>query len=93
MNAPEIYRLDDKGKKQDVTKTPKGFLDGIFMNGDAIYVSSWEAQTVFKGKLGGTFEPAFTNLKAPADIAFDRKRSRLLVPRFQEDMVEAYDIK
>jgi sugar lactone lactonase YvrE len=36
----EVYRLDDKGVKQDVTKTPAGGLDGIVSVGDSLLVSS-----------------------------------------------------
>ncbi|MCC6527965.1 MAG: hypothetical protein IT373_35290 [Polyangiaceae bacterium] len=93
FGANELYRLDDKGQKTDVTKLPKGSLDGIVAMGDALLVSSWEASAIFKGKLGGTFEPVLSQLKAPADIGFDTKRSRVLVPRFVEDAVEAYDVK
>src|SRR5262249_42471950 len=89
----ELYRLDDKGAKQDVTKLPKGSLDGIVQMGDALLISSWEGSAIFKGKLGGTFEQVLGDLKAPADIGFDKKRNRVLVPRFQEDAVEAYDVK
>src|SRR5207248_11288154 len=48
---------------------------------------------VYKGKLGGTFEPVLENQKSPADIGWDKKRSRVLVPHFMENTVEAYDIK
>lgn len=89
----EAYRLDDKGKKQDVTKLPKPGLDGVVVFGDALLISSWEGQSVYKGKLGGAFEPLLTGIKAPADIGLDKKRSRVLVPRFMDDVVEAYDVK
>ena len=89
----EVYRVDDKSKKTDGTKLPKGGLDGIVKVGDVFYVSSWEGSAIFKGKLGGTFEQVMGSLKAPADIGFDKKRNRILVPRFMEDAVEAYEVK
>jgi hypothetical protein len=89
----ELYRLDPAGKKQDITKLPKGSLDGIVQTGDMLLVSSWDAQGIYKGKLGGTFELVLSNLPAPADIGWDKKRSRVLVPRFQDNAVEAYDLK
>jgi sugar lactone lactonase YvrE len=92
MNG-EIYRLDKDGKKADVTKTPEGGLDGVVMAGDSLLVSSWKGSAVYKGKLGGTFEPVVTNVSGPADIGFDRKRGRVLVPRFMDNAVEAYEIK
>lgn len=93
FGSNEVYRLDDKGQKQDVTKTPKGGLDGLVWAGDWILVSSWEGSAIYKGKLGGAFEPVFTNLKAPADIGFDTKRKRVLVPLFMDNAVEAWDLK
>lgn len=93
FGAAEVYRLDDKGQKQDVTKTPNGGLDGLIPAGDSLLVSSWGASAVYRGKLGGTFEPALQSLKAPADIGYDKKRGRVLVPRFLDNVVEAYDLK
>jgi hypothetical protein len=94
FGAAELYRVGDKGNKQDVTKLPKGSLDGLVQTGDGtLLVSSWDGQAIYKGKLGGTFEPVIQNIKAPADIGWDKKRSRVLVPRFEDNTVEAYEIK
>ncbi|MBL8720340.1 MAG: hypothetical protein JNL79_30420 [Myxococcales bacterium] len=94
FGAAEIYRVDDKGKKSDATKLPKGSLDGIVKIGaDVLLVSSWESSTIYKGKVGGAFEPILEQLAAPADIGWDSKRSRVLVPRFMGDVVEVYDVK
>jgi hypothetical protein len=89
----ELYRLDDKGVKQDVTKLPGGGLDGIVQAGDKLLVTSWQTSSIYRGTLGGSFEVAFADLKGPADIGFDTKRKRVLVPRFMENAVEAYDLK
>jgi sugar lactone lactonase YvrE len=93
FNGNEIYRLDDKGAKLDVTPIPTGGLDGMASMGDSLLVSSWQGSTIYKGKLGQKFEPAIQGLKGPADFAFDSKRSRVVVPRFMENAVEAYDVK
>lgn len=93
FGSGELYRLDEKGTKHDAQKLPKGGLDGIVSTGDQILVSSWEGQSIFRGKPGGTFEAWVTQAKAPADIGFDKKRGRVLVPRFHEDVVEVYDLK
>ncbi len=76
FGASEIYRIDEKGRKTDATKLSAGSLDGIVRAGDSLLVSSWESSTVYRGKFGGAFEPLFQELKAPADIGFDKKRSR-----------------
>jgi hypothetical protein len=93
FGSGEVYRLDDKGKKADVTKPPKGQLDGVLTLGDSLLVSSWAGSAIYKGKLGGTFDAVLENQKAPADIGYDTKRSRLLIPHFQDNTVEAYEIK
>lgn len=93
MGANELYRLDKDGKRSDVTALPDGMLDGLIAVGDSLLVSSWKASAVFRGKLGGTFETVISNVKGPADIGYDKKRGRVLVPRFLDDAVEAYELK
>jgi hypothetical protein len=93
FGSGELYRLDDKGKKQDAVKPPKGSLDGILLVNDSLYISSWDASAVYKGKPAGPFEVVIPNVKAPADIGFDVKRGRILVPLFMDNAVEAYDVK
>jgi len=93
FGSGELYRLDDKGQKQDAQKLPKGALDGIVPVGDALLVSSWDASTVYRGKAGGAFEPFLTDLKAPADIGYDAKRGRVLVPLFNDHAVVIFDAK
>ncbi|HXX67301.1 MAG TPA: hypothetical protein VEK07_08975, partial [Polyangiaceae bacterium] len=93
FGSGEVYRLDEKGKKQDISKPPAGALDGVVALGDALLVSSWQASAVYRGKLGGTFEVVLSDQKSPADIGYDTKRGRVLVPHFLEDTVEAYDLK
>jgi hypothetical protein len=61
--------------------------------GDSLLVTSWEASTIFRGKLGGTFEAVLTGQKSPADIGYDTKRSRVIVPHLTENTVEVYDLK
>ncbi len=93
FSSNELYRLDEKGTKQDATKLPGGGLDGIVQADDSLFISSWESSTVYRGTLGGAFQPAFADLKSPADIGFDSKRKRLLVPRFLENAVEVYELR
>jgi sugar lactone lactonase YvrE len=89
----EIYRLDDKAKKQDITKVPGGKLDGLLALGDSLLVTSWETNAIYRGKLGGTFELAIPDQKSPADIGYDAKRGRLLVPLLMENTILGYDLK
>jgi hypothetical protein len=61
--------------------------------GADVLISSWEGAALYRGTFGGEFKEIASGLKAPADIGFDTKRSRVLVPRFQENFVEAWDVK
>ena len=94
FGAGEIRAYDLKGKaKGDAMKVPAGGLDGLVMVGDDFLVSSWEGKAVFRGQAGGEFKAVLSDLTAPADIGFDSKRNRVLVPRFQDNLVEAWDLK
>jgi sugar lactone lactonase YvrE len=93
FGSGEVYRLDEKGAKADASKPPKGSLDGVVPLGDSLLVSSWEGSAIYKGKLGGDFELFLPGQKSPADIGYDTKRGRVLVPHFLEDTVEAYELK
>ena len=93
FGSGELFRLDNEGKRKDITPIPEGMLDGIVAAGDSLLVSSWKSSAIYRGKLRGSFEVLVPNVKAPADIGFDKKRSRVLVPRFMEDAVEVYEVK
>lgn len=94
FGSGEIYSLDDKGKKSDAQKLPKGQLDGILPIGAGeLLVTSWESSTVYRGRPGATWTAAIEGVKSPADIGYDAKRFRVLVPLFMENEIRAYDVK
>jgi hypothetical protein len=93
ISGDEVYQLTDKGAREVVTKVPGGQLDGLLAVDDMLIVSSWKTETVYRGPLGGTFAPLLTKVKAVADLGYDSKRKRLLVPRLLDDTVEVYDLK
>ena len=90
----ELYALDPKGKKVDSQKLPKGSLDGIVgLQGGDLLVASWEAGAVYRGKPGGDFKSIIEDVKSPADIGYDTKRARVLVPLFEKNEVHAYELQ
>ncbi|AUX44224.1 uncharacterized protein SOCE26_056880 [Sorangium cellulosum] len=93
LTGGELYRVDDKGKKQEAQKMPKGYLDGLVAAGDTLLVTSWESNALYRGKPGGTFEVLVPDVKGPADLGFDTKRSRVLLPLFLDNEIAAYDVK
>jgi hypothetical protein len=94
FGANEVYRVDERGAKQDVTKTPAGGLSGLVrLPDDSLLVASWQASSIFRGTLGGHFEAVLENQGSPSDIGYDTKRSRLLVPHYVEGTVEAFELQ
>jgi sugar lactone lactonase YvrE len=94
LGAAEAYRLDAKGAMVDETKLVLGGLDGVVvLPGDVLLVVSGDAHAIYKGKLGGAFEIAIPGQSGAADIGYDTKRGRVLVPRMTDNTVEAYDFK
>jgi len=88
----ELYQLAG-GKKSSVAKLPKGSLDGLVHLADGSFlVSSWESKSVYRGK-GTEFTAVVENVDSPADIGYDTKRHRLLVPHFMENVVSIHDIQ
>lgn len=88
FGSGEIYQVDNKGKKAAGQKLPKGQLDGIVaLDGGEYLVSSWEGSEIFRGKPGGEWKPVVENVKSPADIGWDLKRKRVLIPIFQGNSV------
>lgn len=94
FGAKTIYMLDDAGKKGTTVELPGGGLDGILDTGKHIIVSSWEKSTIYAAPAGDTltFAPLIENVSSPADIGYDSKRNRLLVPRFMDNKVEVYQL-
>jgi hypothetical protein len=69
-------------------KLPKGQLDGIvILPGGDVLVSSWEGSAIYRGKPGGEWKAVVENVKSPADIGYDAKRHRVLIPIFQGNSV------
>lgn len=48
---------------------------------------------MYRGKLGGTFEVAIADVKSPADLGYDTKRARVLLPLLLENSVAVYELK
>lgn len=91
--APELFRLDETGAKQQLTSSaPGGRLDGLIAFGDDLVVASHEASALLRGKLGGAFRVAIAVQGGPADIGSDTRRGCVLIPHLLEDRVDAYEL-
>lgn len=93
IKGDQVYRLTGTGEPDTITKIPGGMLDGLIAIDAMLIVSSWSTKTIYRGPLGGAFTPLVTKVQGVADMGYDSKRKRLLVPRFLDDTVEVYDLK
>jgi hypothetical protein len=92
LRTGEVYKLDMKGEKSDVHKLPRAGLDGVVVRDGELIVTTWDGSAVFRGK-GSDWKVLISETPSPADIGFDPKRGRLLVPIFNENEIRAYDVK
>lgn len=89
----EIYEVNAKGKKGTATKLPKGGLDGIVqIEGGDFLVSSWEGKCIYRGKPGGEWKVVVKDVESPADIDYDPKRKRVLIPGFNTNKLIVYPL-
>lgn len=94
FGSNELYELDDKGAKTNVVKLPQGGLDGLVHLSDGTFlVSSWDGKAVYRGPAAGPFKPVVENANSPADIGFDTKRHRLLIPHFSDSIVSIHELQ
>lgn len=92
FGSGEVYSLDVDGKQQDAVQTEEGSLDGVIRAPDGeLVISSWKASGLYKGPPIGPFVLIATELDAPADIGYDSKRKRVLVPLFNLDALKILD--
>lgn len=69
--------VSDAGRLALPGPAPRGLValpDGTFV------ISSETAGTVYRGYRDGPFQPIIGDLEAPADVGFDTRRQRLLIP-------------
>lgn len=92
----ELMLVPAKGDIAHRTRLPKGQLDGVIaLGGDGYLISSWEGKTVFKGTFTAdkaSWEDLKLDIESPADIGYDTKRKRILVPHFQGNAVTFIDL-
>jgi sugar lactone lactonase YvrE len=93
FGADELYELSG-GVKKKTTTIPRQQLDGVVRLDDGtFFISSWYGAAIYRGKEGGTFEPILQSLQNPADIGYDTKRHRLLVPETPLNHVVGYSVR
>ncbi len=88
FGSNQIRKLSMDGTVLERFEAPADGLDGIELlkDGRAI-ISSWGGKSVYLLNKDGTFKDIIADVDAAADIGFDTRRNRVLVPLFNENAV------
>ncbi len=88
FGSGKIISLNAAGKQSAMSAPPKGGLDGLLKLDDGRYlISSWGGSAIYVMNKDKTFSILVDSLDAPADLGFDTKRNRVLVPLFKQNKV------
>lgn len=91
--ARQLLRVRPGTPAVVVAELPTGQLDGVIHLGDGrLAISSWECKCIYAGPPSGPFETIVTDVPSPADLGWDPKRKRILVPIFTEDRIELHPL-
>jgi sugar lactone lactonase YvrE len=86
FGGADVWHIDASGAKHPMGRMPAGQLDGVIRLADGtILASSWEGKAVYRMARGGQTSAVVESVASPADIGYDAKRRRLLIPVFTED--------
>ncbi len=86
------FSLDGKATKETFELPAKG-LDGLIEVGGDLIFSSWDSKGLYRGNVKTGWMRMPVELNAPADIVYDSKHKRVLVPRFMDNTIEAYGVE
>ena len=92
FGAPYVKTVSAAGGEPEIlTELPGGQLDGVVILDDgSMLVSSWETRSVYHipPMAEGEVATVVEGVPSPADIGWDDRRSKILIPVFQENRVE-----
>ncbi len=94
FGSGELFRTNLKGERINLSKPPDGQLDGVEKLPDGrIFVTGWEGKAVYElGVDGEAYSILINPIEGAADLGFDSKRNRLLVPASHSDKVIIHDL-
>jgi hypothetical protein len=93
FGSGEIFALTATGERTQVVPRSNRQLDGlVFLPDGGFLFSSWRDSAVYRVAGEGGQPTKIISLPSPADIGFDPKRNRVLIPVFTEDRVVIRDL-
>jgi sugar lactone lactonase YvrE len=93
FGSGEILNFGAENVKTVVMGRSNRQIDGIVILPDGFAFSSWGDSAVYYVPFaGGTLTSLVTGIEAPADIGYDSRRNRLLIPQFMANKVLIRDL-
>jgi hypothetical protein len=75
-------------------RMPGEMLRGIASMPDGTFlISSWSARAVYRGFRDGPFQPVISGLESPADLDYDIRRKRLLIPLLSGQALAIFELE
>lgn len=91
LGSGQLRYMDLQGNEKARMTLPFNRLDGLLTTNDGrLLTSSWKAEGVFEITSDYKIKPVVTGLTSPADLGYDSKRNRILIPIFLKDEVIVY---
>lgn len=95
FGSGEYYHVTATGERHPLAKPAKGQLDGVVVlpNGSVI-ASSWADSSVIVLDSGAAaWRTMYAGMVSPADIGYDSRRERVLIPLFQANRIEVRKVR
>lgn len=89
MSSGEVYRIAANGSRTQLRAPRRGQMDGVARTrSGALLVSDWKRSAAYQIRADADPVIAIRNLPSPADIGYDARRNRLLVPLMTMNRLE-----
>jgi len=93
LGSGKLRTMDSSGSVQSIMTLPFNRLDGLIKTNDGrLLTSSWKAKGVFEITKKYHLKKIVSDLESPADLGYDSKRNRILIPIFLKDEMVIYGL-
>lgn len=95
FGSGEYYHVTATGERHPLAKPAKGQLDGVVVLPHyRVMASSWADSSIIVLDSGATaWRAMYTGMPSPADIGYDSRRDRVLIPIFQGNRIEVRKVR
>jgi hypothetical protein len=91
FGGPSLFAWKPGDAAPTVIGTGPGQFDGVEIAHGAIWVSSWADSSVYR-YVNGQGTKLIKGVPSPADIGYDARRNRLLIPIFTQNRFEIWQL-